>query len=173
MLFLYCIMAAASVFYLMRRRKSSVLLIILGSGGHTSEMFRMLKHLPRNVERVYLIANTDQNSLYKVKEFEKRKVSVKTLPRSRSVHQSWFTTVFTTLRATLSSLIIVWSINPSVVLCNGPGTCVPVCIVSYIYAKVGILKTKIVFVESFARVKNLSLTGKILYCFADRFLVQW
>ena len=29
------------------------------------------------------------------------------------------------------------------------------------------------FVESFARVQALSLTGKLLYPLADRFVVQW
>jgi beta-1,4-N-acetylglucosaminyltransferase len=30
-----------------------------------------------------------------------------------------------------------------------------------------------VYVESFARVKTLSLSGKLLYPFVDRFIVQW
>jgi beta-1,4-N-acetylglucosaminyltransferase len=37
----------------------------------------------------------------------------------------------------------------------------------------GFSNTKIVFVESFARVRSLSLSGKILYYLADRFIVQW
>ena len=32
---------------------------------------------------------------------------------------------------------------------------------------------EIIYIESFARVYNLSLTGKLLYPFVDRFLVQW
>lgn len=32
---------------------------------------------------------------------------------------------------------------------------------------------KIVYIESFARVNNGSLTGKLVYPFADLFLVQW
>lgn len=32
---------------------------------------------------------------------------------------------------------------------------------------------RIIYVESAARVKTLSLTGKILYLIADRFFVQW
>lgn len=35
------------------------------------------------------------------------------------------------------------------------------------------LRLRTVFVESWARVKTLSLSGKILLPFADRFLVQW
>ncbi len=34
-------------------------------------------------------------------------------------------------------------------------------------------KTKIVYVESFARVNRLSLSGRIAYLIADRFVVQW
>jgi beta-1,4-N-acetylglucosaminyltransferase len=32
---------------------------------------------------------------------------------------------------------------------------------------------EIIYIESFARVETLSLTGKLLYPFVDRFLVQW
>lgn len=34
-------------------------------------------------------------------------------------------------------------------------------------------KTRTIYVESFARVKSLSLSGRILYPVVDRFLVQW
>lgn len=32
---------------------------------------------------------------------------------------------------------------------------------------------RIVYVESFARVHSLSLTGKLVYPFVDKFIVQW
>lgn len=32
---------------------------------------------------------------------------------------------------------------------------------------------EIIYIESFARVESLSVTGKLLYPFVDRFLVQW
>jgi UDP-N-acetylglucosamine:LPS N-acetylglucosamine transferase len=32
---------------------------------------------------------------------------------------------------------------------------------------------KLVFIESYAKVKTPTLTGKLLYHFADRFYVQW
>lgn len=37
----------------------------------------------------------------------------------------------------------------------------------------GVAKTRTIYVESFARVKSLSLSGRILYLVVDRFLVQW
>jgi len=33
--------------------------------------------------------------------------------------------------------------------------------------------TRIIYVESFARVKSLSLSGKLLRPFVDKFVVQW
>lgn len=37
----------------------------------------------------------------------------------------------------------------------------------------GLSHTRIIYVESFARVKSLSLSGKILRYFVDTFVVQW
>jgi beta-1,4-N-acetylglucosaminyltransferase len=53
------------------------------------------------------------------------------------------------------------------------GTCVPIVYVAFLYKLLGILDADIVFVESFCRVQKLSLTGKLLYPIADKFIVQW
>lgn len=37
----------------------------------------------------------------------------------------------------------------------------------------GLVDTRTIYVESFARVKRLSLTGRLLYWVVDGFLVQW
>jgi beta-1,4-N-acetylglucosaminyltransferase len=37
----------------------------------------------------------------------------------------------------------------------------------------GLSYTRIIYVESFTRVKSLSLSGKLLRPFVDRFVVQW
>uniref|UniRef100_A0A663MHN2 UDP-N-acetylglucosamine transferase subunit ALG14 n=1 Tax=Athene cunicularia TaxID=194338 RepID=A0A663MHN2_ATHCN len=61
----------------------------------------------------------------------------------------------------------------SQILCNGPGTCVPVCISALLLGLLGIKRVIIVYVESICRVETLSLSGKILYYFSDYFIVQW
>lgn len=53
------------------------------------------------------------------------------VPRSREVGQSYLTSIVSTLYATLYALALVWRQMPSLVLCNGPGTCVPVCLAAY------------------------------------------
>ena len=59
------------------------------------------------------------------------------------------------------------------VLCNGPGTCVPLCLAGLLLGTVGLKKVVIVYVESICRVETLSLSGKILYHLSDYFFVQW
>lgn len=59
------------------------------------------------------------------------------------------------------------------VLCNGPGTCVPLCVAGLLLGILGMKKVLIVYVESICRVQTLSLTGKILYPMSDYFFVQW
>lgn len=59
------------------------------------------------------------------------------------------------------------------VLCNGPGTCVPICVSALLLGILGIKKVIIVYVESICRVETLSLSGKILFHLCDCFIVQW
>jgi beta-1,4-N-acetylglucosaminyltransferase len=68
---------------------------------------------------------------------------------------------------------------PSLILTNGPATSVLLIFASLILKFFNIRecasqgKCKTIYVESFARVKTLSLSGRILVWCVDRFLVQW
>jgi beta-1,4-N-acetylglucosaminyltransferase len=68
--------------------------------------------------------------------------------------------------------------RPSLVLCNGPGTCIPIVMASWALRLSGLQHAEICFVESFCRVNSLSLSGKLLIKAAsvglcEHFLVQW
>ena len=101
------------------------------------------------------------------------------IPRTRKFHQSCITTPFTTLYSLLYPLPTLFSISPDLVVLNGPGTSVSLGISLLIIATIQSTffqkpkKLKIVFVESFARIKNLSLSGKLLYHSVDEFIVLW
>ena len=71
------------------------------------------------------------------------------------------------------SLWIVFKSRPALLLCNGPGTCLPVAVATLMARIVGLSEGNVVFVESFCWVESLSLTGWILYPIADMFLVHW
>ena len=153
---------------------------VLGSGGHTAEMLALLKGLDPSVytPRDYVIADTDHTSATRVEAFERsrggdKQYTLHTLPRSREVGQSYLSSVFTTLYALLHACAMVLRLRPSLLLCNGPGTCIPVAAWCLWLRFAGVKRCTVVYVESIARVDSLSLSGKILVRTADRFLVQW
>jgi beta-1,4-N-acetylglucosaminyltransferase len=68
--------------------------------------------------------------------------------------------------------------SPDLILTNGPATGVIVVIASLVVRYFGLQRggqMRTVFVESWARVKTLSISGNILLYLAltDRFFVQW
>uniref|UniRef100_H3G545 UDP-N-acetylglucosamine transferase subunit ALG14 n=2 Tax=Phytophthora ramorum TaxID=164328 RepID=H3G545_PHYRM len=151
---------------------------VLGSGGHTTELLKLMKRLKREMYTpiTFVVAETDKTSQAKTeldwKPTETDSFAI--IPRSREVGQSWSSTVWTTLSSFQSCLGLVYDRRPQLVLCNGPGTCIPICAAVLLFRILGVqTDSKIVFCESFARVQHLSLTGKLLYYVADEFVVQW
>eukprot|EP00842_Homolaphlyctis_polyrhiza_P002098 jgi/Hompol1/288/HPOL_005288-RA len=152
------------------------------TGGHTMEMMSMISGFGQTPlhPRTYVIAATDAISESKVVAFEQTLGSVQSkdyfiirIPRSREVKQSWISTIWTTLLASVASLWVITKTLPDMIVCNGPGTCVPIAVLARVMRMVGLVDTQIVYVESFARVSSLSLSGRILYNIADLFVVQW
>ncbi|EPX74869.1 UDP-GlcNAc transferase associated protein Alg14 [Schizosaccharomyces octosporus yFS286] len=161
--------------------KNPHLLVYFGSGGHTGEMMNLLGAIEDQQYpiRSYVVGADDKMSYAKAEALissnSHQASSVFTIPRARHVKQSWLTTPFTAAWSLIfSAKVIFWNKNgiPDVILCNGPGTCVILCLEGYVSKFFG-KRIRIVYVESFARVNRLSLSGKILLPFVDRFLVQW
>ena len=57
--------------------------------------------------------------------------------------------------------------KPDVIVTTGALIVFPFCL----YAK--LMGTKVIYIETFARVNDRSLTGRLVYPLADLFLVQW
>ena len=157
-------------------------MVILGSGGHTSEMLSLLTNL--NVKKynpfLFVASKTDKFSEKRLHSWQSKHHPMNTksyhvnyISRSREVNQSFFTTIFTTILSLLECIALILKTRPDVILCDGPGTCLPPCYICFLFNILYITKTKIIFVESFARVNTLSLTGKLLLPIANRFIVQW
>lgn len=58
--------------------------------------------------------------------------------------------------------------RPNVIISTGAGVAVPTCFLGKF-----LFKSKIIFIESFCRIKEPSLSGKLIYPISDLFLVQW
>ena len=57
--------------------------------------------------------------------------------------------------------------KPDVIICTGVLAMIPMCLICKLFGK------KLIFIESFAKVTSPTLSGKLLYRFADQFYVQW
>ena len=151
-------------------------LVVLGSGGHTSEMLRMVGQLdPKKYHPIeFVVADTDHTSVQRLeKVLPDRKHSIHKIPRSREVGQSYASSLVSTLHALFYAIGVTVRIRPELLLCNGPGTCVPVVMGAWMLRILGV-SSKFVFIESFCRTQTLSLTGKILYPgLVDCFVVHW
>ncbi|KAJ7096258.1 oligosaccharide biosynthesis protein Alg14-like protein [Mycena epipterygia] len=176
----------------LERTKS--LAVFLGSGGHTSEALALISALDFNrySPRTYVISEGDSLSAQKAANLESSKATaasppqytILTIPRARRVHQPLVTTPPTAFYSLLSCIYHVTlahiplrgsarSTFADVLILNGPGTCFVLCIAVYINRFLGLSAPRIIYIESFARVESLSLSGKLLYPFVDRFVVQW
>ena len=71
------------------------------------------------------------------------------------------------LKLLITARKIILREKPDVVISTGALISFPFCL----FAK--LLGAKVVYIETFARVKDRSLTGRLVYPLADLFLVQW
>ncbi|KII72459.1 UDP-N-acetylglucosamine transferase subunit ALG14 [Thelohanellus kitauei] len=150
----------------------------MGSGGHCKEMSHCIAGFPKEFKLSYfLVARQDYLTIQKIAEvMEKRleKYEIIEIIRARKVKQSYFTSIITTTLSLMECFFVFLKIKPDILICNGPGTCIPPAIICYLMQKLKLIKSfPIVFIESICRVKTLSLSGKILYFVADLFIVQW
>ena len=169
-----------------RREKDgpAELLIVLGSGGHTTEMLGMLRSVPdlqKDYNRTYIVSSGDSFSASKANELEKdlganENYNIHTVRRARRVHQPIMTAPVTSLLCLRDCAGVLRGSPPDLILTNGPGTGVCVIFASVLLRFFWLGKGKemrTTFIESWARVRTLSLSGKILIYFVDRFVVQW
>lgn len=194
-LFIFIIIFIFSISLFVFFSKPSViknsLISVIGSGGHTHEMLMLIQSIiiddrlffsPIINKITFIISKNDKLSKeklnlklgiwkYQAKNNEQIEYDCYEIQRSRQVQQSYFTSILTTLIAFYHSYKIIYKEKPSLLLCNGPGVCIPVILVTKLFSP----QTKIVFIESFCRTKTLSLTGKIIYYanLANYFIVQW
>lgn len=66
-----------------------------------------------------------------------------------------------------NSLFIYVKERPNVIICTGALATIPICIIGKLFG------AKVIYIESFAKITSPTLTGKLLYKFADQFYVQW
>jgi beta-1,4-N-acetylglucosaminyltransferase len=67
----------------------------------------------------------------------------------------------------IQSIKIFLKEKPDIIISFGADVTIPICIIGKLFKK------KIIYIESLCRIKDISVTGKILYFVVDLFIVQW
>lgn len=131
-------------------------LFTASSGGHFEQLM-MLKELMNEYDSVVLTEKTK----YKVKVDNVKLYTVCQINRKELLFIFKFIYIF------FKSLSIIIKEKPDVVISLGALSTVPACFI------MKLMRKKVVFIESFAKIDSPTLTGRLVYKFADLFLVQW
>ncbi|MDN2649365.1 PssD/Cps14F family polysaccharide biosynthesis glycosyltransferase [Leuconostoc lactis] len=140
----------------MESKQLSKVCLTSSSGGHLQEL--MTLKLLADYYEVFYITEKDQFSTKNLGKQEYRFSKIDRKEKNFLIHF---------LKISLSIFKILRNEKPDVVISTGALVTVPVCVLGKI------LGSKVIYIESFARVSSLSLTGKLLYFWVDKFIVQW
>ena len=138
--------------------------VVLGRGGHTAETLALVDSLGSKFEYIYIIGLLDNLTPKKIR-LKGRVLRVFT-PRLLPQDSRLMSVVRTVLTLFLSFIYL--SIHrPNVIISCGTGMTVPV------FYSARTLGISTVFIESIARIENLSKTGRMLLGKVSIFMVQW
>lgn len=137
------------------------ILIVLGSGGHTTQMLKLLELLGDRYDYEYVINDNDSVSSKKING------KIYKILNPRLFGNSKFMQMLKSVVGFFQSIKIYWNSKLYAVISAGPGLSFPL----FVCAKM--LGIKTIFIESWSRVNTQSMAGKLCYKFSDLFFVQW
>lgn len=147
-----------------------------GNGGVDTQSTNDAPIVPSRLRKQRL----NQSNSSKEISVQEPNFSIHVLPRARRIHQPLLTTPYTSLQTLFTGLMLLLSQPyPNLIITNGPGTGVIVVLASMILRFFNIRNAnsngsmRTMYIESWARVRKLSLSGRLLIKVVDRFLVQW
>lgn len=129
---------------------------IASTGGHFEQLM-MLKPLMNKCDS-FIVTEKTKYSVIK----DNKKVYY-----LRQVNRSEKTFIPKMIFNSIKTIEIFFMEKPDVIISTGALSTIPMCIFAKLFRK------KLIFIESFAKVNSPTLTGKLLYKFADQFYVQW
>lgn len=65
------------------------------------------------------------------------------------------------------SLYIYLKVHPDYIITTGAHTAGPMCCIGKIFG------SRIIYIETFANIVSKTVTGRLIYPFSDKFIVQW
>ena len=135
-------------------------LFISSTGGHLNELLQ-LKSIMNKYDS-YLITEKTKSTI-SLKEEYKDKISYLIYGTKHNM----LTYPFKLLANCFKSLYFYFKIKPDVIVTTVAHSAGPMCCIGKIFG------SKIIYIETFANIHSKTVTGRIVYKFADLFIVQW
>ncbi|GAM84291.1 hypothetical protein ANO11243_022850 [Dothideomycetidae sp. 11243] len=142
--------------------------------------------------RTWVVSSGDSVSATRAKDFEEKvraesgadcgTYEVVSVPRARKIYQPLWTSPISCLHCGWEcAKLLIWGRKgfPDLIMTNGPATATVLIFTCVLLRLLNVRgcdsqgKMRTIYVESWARVKKLSLSGRCLCWVADRVLVQW
>lgn len=132
--------------------------LISSSGGHLEQLMQ----LKQTIEKYdcFLVTTNEKSS----KNINMRKYFINDLSR-KDISKIKY--IFLLVRHMIGTRSIINYEQPDIIITTGAGAAIPLCLMAKLMRK------KLVYIESFARIDTPNATGKFLYHFADAFIIQW
>lgn len=136
-------------------------MFISSTGGHLNELL-MLKSMFNKYDYSLITESTNSNKNIKDK-YGKKRVGFMIYGTRKHI----FTYVFKILLNSFRSIYYYIKFKPKYIISTGAHTAGPMCLLGHIFG------SKIIFIETFANSETKTITGSLVYKFADLFIVQW
>jgi beta-1,4-N-acetylglucosaminyltransferase len=141
----------------MEHNKSAKVCLACSVGGHLTQMLQ-LKALYCKYDYFFITEDTEitqelskKEKIYFMKLINRRKLNF----------------LFLFVYNTIKTICCLIKERPEFIISTGTLSAVPCCIIGKIFG------IKLIYIESFAKINTPTLTGRIVYRFADLFIVQW
>lgn len=135
-------------------------LFISSTGGHLNELLQ-LKDIMDKYDS-YLITEKTKSTISLQEDF-KDKISYLIYGTKHNI----LIYPFKLLANCFKSLYFYIKIRPNVIITTGAHSAGPMCCIGKV------LGSKIIYIETFANIHSKTITGRLVYKFADLFIVQW
>lgn len=139
-----------------KKDKTLKIIFAASSGGHFEQLL-MLKPLMEKYDSVLVTEKTEYGS----GNLDVKTYYVKQINRKEPLFLPKF------IANTWKALMIIIKEKPKVMITTGVLAIIPLALLIKLFGG------KLIYLESFAKVTSKTLSGKLLYKFADQFYVQW
>ncbi len=130
--------------------------LVASAGGHLDEISQLVPSL-LDYDLFFVVPKTEATE-----KLDYRKYFI-----NDTYEGSKFQVGINLIRLFIKSFKILIKEMPSCVITTGASVAIPISFLAKLMGR------KIIYIESMARINELSATGKLFYKFADLFIVQW